>query len=243
MTKKPDTIYADKKSHLVDFVFDESVANVFPDMIRRSVPGYENIITMIGLFAEQYVQDNSNCYDLGCSLGAATLSMRHHVDGSNVSIIAVDNSKSMVEHCQTNIDNDTSVIPVNLVYDDIQNIEIENASMVVLNFTLQFLAPESRQELLTHIYKGMNKGGVLVLSEKITFSDPKLCETNIKLHEAFKKANGYTDLEVSQKRSALENTLIPDTVDTHHQRLTDIGFTDVTTWFQCFNFISMLVQK
>lgn len=243
MTNKPDTLYASKKPHLIDFVFDEAVANVFPDMIRRSVPGYENIITMIGLFAEQYVQNNSQCYDLGCSLGAATLAMRHHIHKNDVSIVAVDNSDSMVERCQNNISKDTSKTDVNIVCDDIQNISVENASMVVLNFTLQFLEPDMRSELLSTIYKGMNIGGALVLSEKITFTDPILRDTNIQLHEAFKKANGYTNLEISQKRSALEKTLIPETLQTHQQRLTDIGFTKIIPWYQCFNFVSILAIK
>lgn len=243
MTNKSDTIYANKKPHLIDFVFDEAVANVFPDMIRRSVPGYENIITMIGLFAEQYVQNNSRCYDLGCSLGAATLAMRHHIHQNDVSIIAVDNSKSMVERCRNNIDKDTSKADVEILCNDIQNISINEASMVVLNFTLQFLEPELRLDLLKKIYQGMNTGGALILSEKITFIDLIQRDTNIQLHESFKKANGYTDLEVSQKRSALENTLVPDTLETHQQRLADIGFTKVVPWFQCFNFVSILAIK
>lgn len=243
MTNQSDTIYANKKPHLIDFVFDEAVANVFPDMIRRSVPGYENIITMIGLFAEQYVKNNSRCYDLGCSLGAATLAMRHHIHQNDVSIIAVDNSKSMVERCRNNIDKDTSKADVEVLCDDIQNISINEASMVVLNFTLQFLEPELRLDLLKKIYKGMNTGGALILSEKITFTDPAQRETNIQLHESFKKANGYTDLEISQKRNALENTLVPNTLETHQQRLADIGFTKVVPWFQCFNFVSILAIK
>jgi len=243
MTNKPDNIYASKKSHLIDFVFDETVANVFPDMIRRSVPGYENIITMIGLFAEQYVQEHTQCYDLGCSLGAATLAIRHHIHKDDVSIISVDNSKSMADRCRNNIAKDTSIANVDVICEDIQNIEIQNASMVILNFTLQFLEPEKRLDLLTNIYNGMNTGGALVLSEKITFTDPILLNMNIELHESFKKANGYTDLEISQKRSALENTLIPDTLDYHQQRLSDIGFTKIIPWFQCFNFVSILAIK
>ncbi len=243
MKNKPDTIYVHKKSHLVDFIFDDAVVDVFPDMIRRSVPGYENIITMIGLFAEQYVQNNSQCYDLGCSLGAATLALRHHINKDKVSIIAVDNSESMVERCRINIKKDASASTVQVVCNDIQNITIENASVVILNFTLQFLDPDKRMELLQNIYNGMNKGGALILSEKITFSDKTTRDTNIQLHEAFKKANGYTELEISQKRSALENTLIPDTIETHQQRLSEIGFTTINTWFQCFNFTSILAIK
>lgn len=243
MKNKFDTIYTRRKPHLVDFVFDEAVANVFPDMIRRSVPGYENIITMIGLFAEQYVQDNSRCYDLGCSLGAATLALRHHINKRNVNIIAVDNAESMIEHCCANIEKDSSATSVQVICDDIQNISIEKASMVILNFTLQFLKPDTRINLLQKIYNGMNKGGALILSEKITFTDKTTREINIQHHEAFKKANGYTQLEISQKRNALENTLIPDTIETHHQRLSDIGFTSINTWFQCFNFTSIIAIK
>lgn len=245
MKKKPprDRLYAEANPLLVDFEFNESVANVFPDMIRRSVPGYSTIISLIGLLAEQYAQPASQLYDLGCSLGAATLSMRHRLHQPNCKIIAVDSSQAMITRCQENIADDLAPTPIELQCADIRDIAIENACVVVLNFTLQFIAPAERQALLQRIYQGLLPGGVLLLSEKITFDDPTERELQIELYHAFKRANGYSDLEISQKRNALENVLIPDTLEQHQQRLQKIGFESSRPWFQCFNFLSLLAIK
>ncbi|MDH5570928.1 MAG: carboxy-S-adenosyl-L-methionine synthase CmoA [Gammaproteobacteria bacterium] len=245
MTTPPnkDQIYASPHDMLVDFNFNEHVADVFPDMIRRSVPGYENLITLLGLLAKQYVMAGSQVYDLGCSLGAATLSMRHRITPADCRIIAVDNSPAMVERARKIIERDTSSIPVDILCADIQDIDIHNASMVVLNFTLQFLPPDQRLQQLQKIYHGLQPGGVLVLSEKLNFSDNKEQIFQNKLHLAFKKANGYSDMEISQKRTALEKVLIPDTFQQHQQRLREAGFIQSYPWFQCFNFCSLIAIK
>ncbi len=238
-----DKIFSKPKDMLVDFVFDEQVANVFPDMIRRSVPGYDTIIPMLGVFAEKYVQADTSIYDLGCSLGAATLSMRRRIKQPGCKILAVDNAQAMVEQCQQNISSDDSATPVELICDDILNIKIVNASLVVINFTLQFLAPEKRKDLLAKIFAGLNKDGVLVISEKVLSDIPQRHQFYDDLHTEFKRANGYSELEISQKRSALENVLIPETSECHINRLTDVGFGFVSPWFQCFNFTSFCAVK
>lgn len=238
-----DRIYAKPHSRLVDFVFDEQVARVFPDMIRRSVPGYETIISMLGVFAAEYVKDNTQIYDLGCSLGAASLAIRRHVQASGCKLIAVDNAEAMVKHCQENLDVDQSITSVEVRCEDIRNTVIESASLVTLNFTLQFIKPEHRLGLLQKVYQGMNPGGALVLSEKIKLSTPESQQLQTDLHHAFKRANGYSDLEISQKRQAIENVLIPDTIADHVARLNQVGFSRVELWFQCFNFVSFIAVK
>ncbi|WP_439242261.1 carboxy-S-adenosyl-L-methionine synthase CmoA [Lonepinella sp. BR2474] len=238
-----DRIFSAPIEKLGDFTFDENVAEVFPDMIQRSVPGYSNIITAIGMLANRFVTANSHVYDLGCSRGAATLSARRNIQQPNVKIIGVDNSQPMVERCRQHIQAYHSEIPVEIFCDDIRNISIENASMVILNFTLQFLPPEDRQTLLEKIYQGLNPNGVLVLSEKFRFEDENVDNLLIDLHHQFKRANGYSELEVSQKRTALENVMRPDSVNTHKVRLKNIGFSQVELWFQCFNFGSMVAVK
>ncbi|WP_439235067.1 carboxy-S-adenosyl-L-methionine synthase CmoA [Lonepinella koalarum] len=238
-----DTIFSTPIEKLGDFTFDENVAEVFPDMIQRSVPGYSNIITAIGMLANRFVTANSHVYDLGCSRGAATLSARRNIQQPNVKIIGVDNSQPMVERCRQHINAYHSDVPVEILCDDIRHVKIENASMVILNFTLQFLPPEDRQILLEKIYQGLNPNGVLVLSEKFRFEDGKIDELLIDLHHQFKRANGYSELEVSQKRTALENVMRPDAVNTHKVRLKNIGFSHVEVWFQCFNFGSMVAVK
>ena len=238
-----DTLFSAPIEKLGDFTFDESVAEVFPDMIQRSVPGYSNIITAIGMLAARFVTEYSNVYDLGCSRGAGILSIRRNVEKSGVKIIGLDNSEPMVERCRRHLEAYHSDIPVEILCDDIRHIEIENASMVVLNFTLQFLPREDRLALLRKIYQGLNPNGVLVLSEKFTFEDHTINELLIDLHHTFKRANGYSELEVSQKRTALENVMLTDSIDTHKARLKQAGFSQVELWFQCFNFGSMVAIK
>ena len=238
-----DDIFSKHSDMLVDFTFDKQVANVFPDMIRRSVPGYDTIIPMLGVFSEKYVQANTNIYDLGCSLGAATLSMRRRIKAPGCNIIAVDNADAMIEQCKKNIASDSSSIPVEVICEDILNIKIENASLVVINFTLQFLAPEMRDTLLKNIYQGLNKGGALVISEKVVNNNNEQQLFYDDLHTEFKRANGYSELEISQKRTALENVLIPETSEYHLQRLKDTGFDFATSWFQCFNFMAFCAVK
>ncbi len=238
-----DAIYATPQEHIVDFAFDERVASVFPDMIRRSVPGYGDIIALLGLFAEQYTQEGSTLYDLGCSLGAATLSLRRRINVSGCRIVAIDNAEAMVERCREHIAADLSPTPVEVVCGDIREITIENASVVVLNFTLQFLQPAERLALLEKIHHGLLPGGVLVLSEKIRFANEQSHQFEETMHLAFKRANGYSEMEISQKRQALENVLIPDTLEQHCKRLTQAGFSRIEPWFQAFNFASLAALK
>lgn len=240
---QPDTIYANPLGEVSRFAFDERVVDVFPDMIKRSVPGYATIINMIGNLAERYVQSNSHCYDLGCSLGAATLAMRHRIRASNCKIIGVDNSAAMIARCQQVVAADSGEVAVELIEGSIQEVPITNASMAVLNFTLQFIAVEERLSTLTAICEGLNPGGVLILSEKVAFDDQPHQHLMTELHHNFKRANGYSDLEIAQKRAAIENYLIPETLDAHRQRLRQAGFSSVDVWFQCFNFASLIAIK
>ncbi|MFT8210201.1 MAG: carboxy-S-adenosyl-L-methionine synthase CmoA [Symbiopectobacterium sp.] len=238
-----DTLFSVPIAHLGDWTFDERVAEVFPDMVQRSVPGYSNIISMIGMLAERFVKPNTRIYDLGCSLGAATLSMRRNIQASGCQIIAVDNSPAMIERCRRHIDAFRAATPVDVIEADIRDIVIENASLVVLNFTLQFLAPEERKTLLDRIYQGLAPGGALVLSEKFSFEDAKVGELLFNMHHDFKRANGYSELEISQKRNMLENVMLTDSVETHKSRLAQAGFQHSEVWFQCFNFGSLLALK
>ncbi|MBX2807359.1 MAG: carboxy-S-adenosyl-L-methionine synthase CmoA [Cellvibrionaceae bacterium] len=238
-----DTLFAQSTAAVTPFCFDDKVAAVFPDMIKRSIPGYSTILSMIGDMAERYAQADSYCYDLGCSLGAAILAMRHRIRTANCTIIGVDNSAAMIARCQGIIDADSDETPVQLIADTIESTPIENASMVVLNFTLQFIQPSQRQALLQRIFDGLRPGGVLLLSEKIIFKDRAHQALMTQLYHNFKRANGYSDTEIAQKRAALENVLIPDTLDTHYQRLTTAGFASAELWFQCFSFASLLAIK
>jgi len=243
VTDPRDTLYADPLSEHGLFTFDDSVARVFPDMIKRSVPGYPTIVSMTGLLAGKYASAGSSLYDLGCSLGASTLAMRQNIQQPDCRIISVDNSPAMLERCKSIIDTDTHDTPVTLTCADVQDVVITNASVVVLNFTLQFIPGELRDHVISAIYRGLRPGGIMVLSEKVTFEDPHVDTLNIELHQQFKRANGYSDLEVARKRNALETVLLPETLKQHKQRIASAGFNSCDVWFQCFNFASLVALK
>lgn len=243
MVGDKDTIYAAPLDKMVDFRFDERVVSVFPDMIQRSVPGYATMISNIGVLAARHVKPNSRCYDMGCSLGAVSLSLRNSLAGKDCQIIAVDNSAAMIDKAREVFANDNGDVPVELVCADINDIDISQASVVVMNFTLQFIAPELRQALIQRIYDGLMPGGILILSEKLAFEDEPTNQFHIDSHHDFKRANGYSDMEISQKRSALEKVLIPETLTVHQTRLKQAGFVFVEKWYQCFNFVSMVAVK
>jgi len=238
-----DSIYT-SDIHSNGFTFDDKVARVFADMIKRSVPGYGQTLQMVELLAHEYAQPDSNLYDLGCSLGAATMALSRGAAGKGCTIIGVDNSPAMVDRCKQMFkEDDIEVGSQEIVCQDILDTHIEHASVVVLNFVLQFIAKEERLTLLTNIHAGLKPGGVLILSEKCAFDDVNENRRQTELHEAFKRAQGYSDMEISRKRTALENVLIPETADAHHRRLKQAGFSSSHTWFQCFNFVSMIAVK
>lgn len=242
-----DKLYSSALEEIIDFKFDDKVVSVFPDMIQRSVPGYSTIISNIGVLAGRYAQADSYCYDLGCSLGAASLSMRQHIQHDGCEIIAIDNSPEMIEQAKQLLEQDNQAnpdsVPVHFKCADITEIAIEQASVVVMNFTLQFIPLALRQALINTVYQGLKPGGVLVLSEKLAFSDSSESTFLNDAHHDFKRDNGYSDMEISQKRSALENVLLPETLTCHQERLNEAGFSFNTAWFQCFNFASMIAVK
>lgn len=246
MSDKTDKLFSKSKT-ITPFTFDKSVAEVFPDMIQRSVPGYAEIIHNLEKFARLFVTSHSVCFDLGCSLGASSLAMSAGIDSrkdiENVRVIAVDNSTAMLERCQQHIDAFRHNTPIELFHGNIQDTTIQNASMVVLNFTLQFIPIPERKAMLKNIYNGMKSGGVMVLSEKICFEDHVVNELIIDLHHQFKKDNGYSHLEISQKRNALENVLVPEPLEQHVKTLKNIGFSSVNCWLQHYNFVSIFAIK
>jgi len=235
-----DQIFS-QENDLVNFTFDAKVADVFDDMVRRSVPGYQSMIEMIGLCVKSHGQDNTNYYDLGASTGATSMALGINDTHNNTKIIAVDNSLSMTEKCEKTLNN--KVNNAQVICADIEILDIKNASIVVLNLTLQFIAPENRQALINKIYQGLNKGGALIVSEKIHFNDQQKQQQMTELHLDFKRANGYSELEIAAKRQSIENVLITDDKNTHFKRFEQAGFNTSTCHFQCLNFASFLAVK
>ncbi|KRO81796.1 MAG: hypothetical protein ABR72_02585, partial [OM182 bacterium BACL3 MAG-120920-bin41] len=177
------------------FAFDDQVASVFEDMINRSVPGYSTIISMIGVLAERYCGAGSTIYDLGASLGGASFAVAQQLPHDDYRIIAIDNSEAMTSRLSAKLaalgelgGKETSRIECR--HEDLRDSKIEDASMVILNFTLQFIEPAAREALMRKIYDGMRPGGLLIISEKIQFPDPALNELFIDLYHRFKETQG-----------------------------------------------------
>jgi tRNA (cmo5U34)-methyltransferase len=238
-----DTLFSDEGEEAGPFVFDDKVVRVFQDMIQRSVPGYEMSLSMIALIARRYAQPNTRVYDLGCSLGASSLALVSGNPVKDVQLIGVDNSEAMLSRCTENLEQAHLDCEWGLVCEDILDTDIKNASILILNFTLQFIPLERRLALLSNIYQGMVPGGVLLVSEKIAFDEPGIQESMTELHLEFKRAHGYSDLEISRKRSALEDVLVPESMEDHKKRFDEAGFTRAGRWFQCFNFASLIAFK
>lgn len=244
MSKDPDRLFARPLEQVPDFAFNEDVVRVFPDMIKRSVPGYPTIVENLGVLAAQFAQPHTALYDLGSSLGAVTQALRRHVRHEGCRVIAVDNASAMVERCRQYLTAQDSMfqelLAVEVIEGDILALQLQPASVIAMNFTLQFIQPAERLALLTRIRQALVPGGALILSEKLCFEDPQEQALLTELHVAFKRANGYSDLEISQKRSAIENVMKPDSLEEHRQRLLAAGFSKVVPWFQCLNFASLI---
>ena len=238
-----DRIFAEMAAEAGSFEFNDDVAEVFPDMLRRSIPGYAASIRAIGTLASHYVQPGSRCYDLGCSLGAATLAMQQNISVPGCQIIAVDLAPAMIQRCREIIAASDSDVDVLIVEDDVRQITIEQASMVVMNYTLQFLSLEERDAMIGNIFDGLNDGGILVLSEKVLDEDDEVEKLLVAMHHEFKRQNAYSDLEISRKRTALESVLIPETISMHRTRLENAGFRHVGIWLRQFNFVSIIATK
>lgn len=245
LTMSRDDLYAGEPAAAGRFEFSEAVARVFPDMLRRSIPGYGATLEAIGALAGRFVQPGTRCYDLGCSLGAATLAMQRSVRAGGCRIIAIDNAPAMVGRCRDAMSREAAPggPPVEVVEADIRDVALERASMVVMNYTLQFVPVEGRGDLFRRIAAGMVAGGILVLSEKVVDEDPEIDRLLVDLHHDFKRRNAYSDLEIARKRAALENVLVPETIACHQERLAAAGFRHAGVWLRQFNFVSLVAVR
>ncbi len=229
------------------FRFDEAVAAVFPDMISRSVPGYRFNLELVAAIARRHVLPHTRVYDLGCSLGAMTLSIRSALASlpeppEAVEMVGVDSSPAMIDRARSQLAAFQSPYRTDLTCGDLQQVTVENASLVVLGYTLQFIPEEERAAVIGRIRTGLVPGGVLVLAEKVHEPDPAAERLMTDLHHDFKRANGYSELEIAHKRQALENVLRTETVAEHESRLRAAGFDHVVMLSRHYGFCLWLAQ-
>ncbi|MFQ5714358.1 MAG: carboxy-S-adenosyl-L-methionine synthase CmoA [Candidatus Scalinduaceae bacterium] len=238
-----DKIFADKKDKMSDFNFGNETAAVFDDMLERSVPFYNEIQRMIGEIAADFAVDGTNIYDLGCSTGI-TLFNIHKAVKKNVKYIGIDYSQDMLDKCLERFSKNNLGKKYSLICADLNNgVNITNASVVVVNLTLQFVRPLYREQVVRNIFNGLNANGCLILLEKVLGNNSDFNRMFIKYYYEMKKRNGYTELEISQKREALENILIPYRLDENKDLLKKAGFAHCDTFFKWYNFCGLVALK
>ena len=233
-----DQLFTTEQPNLVDFVFNKEVVAVFPDMIRRSVPGYETVLPLAGMLAAEHLPVDGVLYDLGCSQGASTAAVLARLGSQEARLIGVDTSAPMLDSARRLINDHR----VQWLQADIRELSMEPCNVVLLNYVLQFLAPDQRLQLLSRVRSALTDHGCIILSEKIHLDEPARDQCFNDWHLAFKRANGYSDMEIAGKRNALENVMIIDTESTHRQRLLDAGFSRIDKWFQCLNWASFIIR-
>jgi tRNA (cmo5U34)-methyltransferase len=238
----PDRIFAVPKPLLTDFDFGTETAAVFDDMLNRSVPFYDEVQRMIGELVADFAIDGTNVYDLGCSTGATFLQLSE-LD-RNVTFVGIDSSAAMLERADAALKQAQFERPYILREQQIdQDLVIENASVVILSLTLQFVRPLLREKVIQTIANGLNHQGCLILVEKVLASETLINRLFIKHYYEFKRRNGYSDIEISQKREALENVLIPYREEENTRLLQNAGFRAIETFFKWYNFCATVAYK
>lgn len=240
---KKDNIFA-KNTKAGDFVFNQKVTDVFDEMLERSVPFYAEIQNMVGELARGFAKDGTNIYDLGCSTGNTMINIAGHMVHKNVKIIGVDNSLPMLERAKARLKSSRYWKQCNFQVADLnQALFLKNPSVVILILVLQFIRPLNREQLIKQVYDCLLKGGCLIVVEKILGNDSLTKRLFIDLYHSFKKRSGYSQLEIAKKREALENVLIPYTIEENKMLLRRNGFQAVDIFFNWYNFAGFIGIK
>ncbi len=238
-----DEVFRDEIEKASDFKFGANVARVFDDMVNRSVPFYGEIQRMMAELAADHAKEGADVYDLGCSTGTTMIGMDTMVQ-QDIRFIGIDDSQEMLDKCKSKLMELGFSRPYELRCADLgQGVKISNASVVVLCLTLQFVRPIYRERLLKDIYDGLNPGGVLILVEKILAEESNFNRDFINYYYNYKRRNNYSEMEISQKREALENVLVPYKLTENISLLRDKGFNHCEVFFKWYNFAGLIAVK
>lgn len=237
-----DTLFQVKKVE-GDFEFSDRVVEVFDDMLERSIPFYGEVIQATAGLLDNLLQEKDLVVDLGCATGTTLLEFSRLLKKTGIRYLGVDNSKAMLEKARLKAELYSKQKRISFIEKDISQINLPDTGAFILNYTLQFVRPVLRQEFLETLLCNLRPGGVLVLSEKIICHEPLLNRKFIEIYHRFKRNKGYSELEIAKKREALENILIPFSIEENKKILARAGFTSIETYFQWFNFVSIVAIK
>ena len=238
-----DKIFDQEMPLMEDFRFGKETAAVFDDMVSRSVPFYDEIQRMACELAVDFAVPGTSLYDLGCATGTTLQMLDPDVD-PGVRFVGVDNSDEMLAKAKAKLAATADRRELAFINADLNTVDdFGNASVVMMLLTLQFVRPLYRERIVRRIYDGLQENGALILVEKITGSHTLLNRLFIEYYYRYKRRMGYSELEISQKREALENVLIPYQFEENRELLLDIGFRHVEEYFRWYNFCGMIAVK
>ena len=226
-----------------EFHFNREVAEVFDDMLSRSVPCYSQVRELTGRILGCFLQPGDRVYDLGCSTGTTLIELAATLKDLDLQYTGIDSSAAMIEKAALKAEMYSGRDNITFIEGDITETTLDQAGAVILNYTIQFLKPQIRSSFLKKIYHTLRPGGVLILSEKIISGSQQINHNFTELYHEFKRRQGYSEIEISRKKEALENVLIPLSIEANKSNLEDAGFTNIETFFQRFNFVSILGVK
>lgn len=226
-----------------EFTFNRQVAEVFDDMLERSIPCYHQTIAMISTLLNHFCCRGDRVYDLGCSTGTTLLELARQLGEMNLILVGLDNSEAMIEKAQVKAEMLSRKSEISFQAEDIIDADLDQCGAVLLNYTLQFLRPPVRRRFLEKIYKALQPGGVLIVSEKIISQRPLINRAYIDLYLNFKRQQGYSETEIARKRESLENVLVPFSIHENLDLLKESGFSETEPFFQWFNFVSFIAVK
>jgi tRNA (cmo5U34)-methyltransferase len=226
-----------------DFEFNDRVVEVFDDMLDRSIPFYKEVIISTSRLLSACLQAGDIVYDLGCATGSTLLELSRLLADKNLCFIGVDNSAPMLDKARLKVELFSKQESIHFQQEDITAMHYPGAGAFILNYTLQFIRPLQRETFIQALFNALRPGGVLILSEKIIFHDRHLNREYIDIYHQFKKSRGYSELEIAKKREALENILIPFSIEENTALLKKAGFASVAPFFQWFNFASFIAVK
>lgn len=226
-----------------DFVFSDRVVEVFDDMLDRSIPFYHDVIKASGDLLQSFLTENDTVVDLGCATGRTLLEFSRIISHSSIQFIGVDNSPAMLDKGRLKAEMYLKEKKISFLSEDITNVSMQNVGAFILNYTLQFIRPVLRERFIKRLFESLRPGGILLLSEKTINHDPLLNRKYIDIYHQFKREKGYSELEIAKKREALENILIPFSIEENRNMLGKAGFQSVETYFQWFNFSSIVAIK
>lgn len=240
-----DRLFAEQRQRVDDFNFGEDTARVFDDMLDRSVPFYTETQRMVAELAADFAQDGSSVWDLGCSTCTTFLEIDRALPKDvDVRFVGLDSSPEMLVRAKEKLTEARFSRPYDLRCADLNlDLRIEDASVVLLVLTLQFVRPLHRENLVRSVYEGLRPGGCLLLVEKVLGENSTFNRLFIKHYYEFKRRNGYSDLEIAQKREALENVLVPYRLEENKTLLRKVGFQDIDVFFKWYNFCATVAMK